>query len=277
MDASGTLGHEADRAWAKVITAEGHFHPDGAAHDAEPGQRHLKTLSIGVSSHGADEFLGASSHDFGNVLPEESSNTIGSKSMEEIRAKGSLSQFSDPARNPVIRSIPKGPIEGTTTTCKDDHWSAQIQWSNRSKSWKKLKHAWDCGTYVSKGWCANRGGNFKSGWKWAIGTNGKTARDACCLCGGGEKYTMPKYRKFDCLDKKIISWMRDTSNGLIAGASLAVMKNGNIAYLQAYGEASIMNNPVTMRSETAKTGTKYKTLATFPNSLFRNKRFALNF
>ena len=68
-------------------------------------------------------------------------------------------------------------------------------------SWRETKFGkYTCCHYRTKKWCevdANGvggvGSKWNSDWTWAEDDDGKTALDACCVCGGdgikGERYT----------------------------------------------------------------------------------------
>ena len=65
------------------------------------------------------------------------------------------------------------------TTVSGYQYNYTISCSNTPLNWVDDKYGVDCATMKAKSYCAKHGG--------LIGTDGLTANEACCGCGGGKR------------------------------------------------------------------------------------------
>ena len=53
-------------------------------------------------------------------------------------------------------------------------------------TWSTEIGNYNCKDYERSSWCENGGIGYKwnSSWTWKVNSNGQSARDVCCVCGG---------------------------------------------------------------------------------------------
>jgi len=108
------------------------------------------------------------------ILPESDCNAL-----------NSLGDCVYPNDAQLCHEDPHHGIDGCTD---DENWEVHNQVT------------YTCDVYMMNGWCANGavGSSWDNSWEWLVGTNQKTALQACCACG-----------KANCSDGKVQSYVEE--------------------------------------------------------------------